>query len=354
MKHPSQEDLLGYVLGALDAQEQRDLQLQIDADPELEEKLLEIKSSLVPLEYLDGGSAPRPGLARRTSEMVANFQTQLSQETAHRHPVTDQVFADGLVAGAAAASVGIQPASMSIMDRVTAPRSWALTDMLVGVAAAAVLVSLLLPAISYTRFNSRVVACQNNLRCLGNAMLAYSDMNADGQFPQIPVEGNLSGSGFYAVQLKESGLLPEDDTVLCQGRSQTRSAFFIPSREQLNAAFGPRLESLRRTMGGDYGFTLGYIENEQYHCASNQGRTNFIILSDMPSQKLDGRQSANHGGYGQNCLFEDGHVEFVKGHSYGEDPIFENDHGIVAPGAHSNDSVIAPSHLRPHFSFTIE
>ena len=52
MKHPSQEDLLGYVLGALDAQEERDLQEQIDANPEIEDQLLEIRNSMTPLESL--------------------------------------------------------------------------------------------------------------------------------------------------------------------------------------------------------------------------------------------------------------------------------------------------------------
>ena len=74
MKQPSQEELLGYVLGALDAQEQRNVQQLIDQNPELEEQLLEIKNSLLPLDCLDT-SGPRPGLARRTCEMVACWST---------------------------------------------------------------------------------------------------------------------------------------------------------------------------------------------------------------------------------------------------------------------------------------
>lgn len=70
MKHPSQEDLLGYVLGALDAPEHREIQQLIDQNPEIEEELLRIKSSLLPLDELDSGKS-RPGLARRTCEAVA-------------------------------------------------------------------------------------------------------------------------------------------------------------------------------------------------------------------------------------------------------------------------------------------
>ena len=344
MKHPSQEDLLGYVLGALDAQEQREVQRLIDADPELEERLLEIKSSLAPLDCLDGGASPRPGLARRTSEMVACYQKRLEQEQREHHPITDQVFAE-------ASRAKESPFTESnLVERVSRPGSWSLSDMLVGVAAAAVLAAILLPAVSYTRFQSRVVACQNNLRCLGSAMLTYSANNQRGEFPKIPKAGNSAVNGFYTVSLKEAGLIEDDSVVLCSGRTECNEMpFCIPTKQQFEEASGCRLEYLRKTAGGHYGYTLGYTENNQYHCPSNQGRASFVLLSDMPSQNLEGRRSRNHGGRGQNLLFEDGRVEFVRGHAYGEDPIFENDRGIVAPGAHSGDNVIAPNHLSPQF-----
>ena len=74
MNPSSQDDLLGYLLGALDAQEQRDLQQKIDNDPALEESLLDLKAALVPLDSLDA-KGYRPGLARRTCEAVANWDT---------------------------------------------------------------------------------------------------------------------------------------------------------------------------------------------------------------------------------------------------------------------------------------
>ena len=72
-----------------------------------------------------------------------------------------------------------------------------------------------------------------------------------------------------------------------------------------------------------------------------------LAHADMPSLNLPGRKSANHGGCGQNCLFEDGHVSFIKGDSIGEDAIFVNDYNMVAPGVRASDNVIAPSHLSP-------
>ena len=73
--NPSQQDLLGYLLGALDAQEQRDLQLEIDNDPSLEEALLDLKAALVPLDCLDN-QGYRPGLARRACEAVASWDAE--------------------------------------------------------------------------------------------------------------------------------------------------------------------------------------------------------------------------------------------------------------------------------------
>lgn len=367
MKHPSQEDLLGYVLGALDAQEQRDVQQLIDADPELEEKLLAIRSSLDPLEFLDGASGPRPGLARRTSELVASVQKQLDPDAvvaAGAHPITDSLIAEATLQKVAllqgrpnekATFSSDRPmlSDASGFERAIRPTSWSLSDMLVGVAACAVLAAILLPAISYSRFNSRVTACQNNLRGLGTALMTFSSLNAKGEFPRIPDCPNLGVSGSYSAQLKDAGLIDDDNIVLCAGlEKRFDQVFRIPSCEQVKNASGCQLKHLRRTMGGHYGYSLGYVEGNQYHCPSNQGRAHFVLLADMPSQKLDGRRSANHCGRGQNCLFEDGHIQFVTGFAYGEDPIFLNDQGDVDAGMHSDDSVIANSHLAPAIYYT--
>ena len=80
MNNPSKEDLLGYVLGALDADQQQQVQQSIDQDPQIEDDLLEIKTSLAPLELLENGSGSRPGLARRTCESLAILQkTELAE-----------------------------------------------------------------------------------------------------------------------------------------------------------------------------------------------------------------------------------------------------------------------------------
>ena len=68
-----------------------------------------------------------------------------------------------------------------------------------------------------------------------------------------------------------------------------------------------------------------------------------------PGEERADRQSANHGGSGQNALFEDGHVEFlpVSRPAGRIDDIFANDDNLVAAGVHRNDSVIASSGVAP-------
>ena len=360
MKHPSQEDLLGYVLGALDAQEHRDLQQVIDQNPELEEQLLQIKSSLMPLDALET-AGPRTGLARRTCEAVASWQkqqdlveppqfTDLSALAGSVEQISttgvqlDDVGPDGQELELTAQSVSnsqpkIRPA---ISERIFHPTTWSIPDVLVGMAALLICAGILFPTINYTRNASRIYACQDNLRKVGVAMMHYSSIN-EGNFVPIPLTGNLAASGCYAPVLKDAGLIEDDSVFSCAGVTKSIN---IPSCDQVAAAKDEKeVDHYRRTMGGHFGYTMGYLENDRYCSPRYKGRMNVVLLADQPSSDLAGRRSANHNGSGQNCLFEDGRVVFVKGHAYGGDALFENDYGIVAPGSHERDNVIAPSHL---------
>ncbi|MEM7457791.1 MAG: hypothetical protein AAF456_25935 [Planctomycetota bacterium] len=359
MKHPSQEDLLGYVLGALEAQQQREVQQLIDSDPQLEEELLKIKASLQPLDHLDPPAGPPPGLARRTCEMVASL------DKTGRADLVAQSFSAGAPDRMAGFGPSIPVAAIeepeipaeedATLSPAADPHSstvggWSMSDLLVAVAAMAVLVSILLPAISYSRYQARVSSCQNNMRSLGAAMLSFSSSDPSGHFPSATLEGNLAASGIYAPILKESGLVENDSVFSCPGRVEDQPVF-IPSVSEVESAVGPRLIYLHHTMGGHYGYTMGYVDESGLRAPVNLGRGNLILLSDMPSRDLDRRRSGNHEAKGQNLLFEDGRVEFVPGFAWVNDPIFENDYGVVAPGVNQNDNVIAPSHLGPNHHF---
>ncbi|MEL7497228.1 MAG: hypothetical protein AAFN77_06425 [Planctomycetota bacterium] len=384
MNHPSQEDLLGYVLGALDAQEQRELQQQLDQLPDSEEQLLAIKASLSPLDLLDT-PGHRPGLARRTCELVANydaieaaerlrflddceaFANSPSRPSVGSIPSDSNSIADILVwaddadtamtderpiqaASTAAGSASSDQTSKLIpSDRRFSlnPTSWSMMDMWIGVACLAILAGILFPVVSWGRYQSRLMACQDNLRQVGNAFMLYSSNN-DNQFVAIPADGNLSASGCYGPILKDAGLLNDDSLLACAGLGSSVAPVFIPTCQQvLAAATRTEINHYHQTMGGHYGYSMGHCEDSQYVAPRNGGQTFVVLLADRPSTEQPGRTSLNHRGVGQNCLFADGRVGFVKGHAYGNDALFENDYGVVAPGSSEFDNVIAPSHLSP-------
>ena len=367
MKHPSQEDLLGYVLGAMDAQEERDLQEQIDANPEIEEQLLELRNSMKPLESLSFGEpGHRPGLARRTCELVANMnhgkQNFFGGSDTNANTNAD---AFGEMLGAsdagairhifddepASADRKVQPAFSRFRDRLVHPRSWSRVDVLAGVAILAIFASILLPAISQSRFQGRVTACQHNLKQVGTAMLVYSDLHA-GRF--INVAGaNLSvgNTSLFGPVLKGRGFIEDDSVFSCAGRTDSEPPR-IPTLQQIRVAKGSQLESLKRRMGGHFGYSLGFFEGNNYFAPRNDGSAHTVIIADAPSSNLPGRASRNHAGKGQNCFFADGHCEFIPTHAIGDDAIYENDLGIVGPGVNVQDNVIAPGHVpavRVHF-----
>lgn len=382
MNPSSQDDLLGYLLGALDAQEQRDLQQKIDNDPALEETLLDLKAAIGPLDCLDT-KGYRPGLARRTCEAVANWDTesaasrlafldqneidweegcelQPNQTPAPAAAVEPSEHNTNTVAEVATAGNSITEDSASVIASAdTEPQlntlaggsefeisSWSMRDMLVGVAALAVLAGLLFPALNYSRNQGRLAACQNNLRQVGMAFMDYSSIH-EGGFIAIPDQGNLAASGCYGPILKDAGLLKDDSLLACAGLVDV-APVVIPSVEQVEAAETETQRShYRKTMGGHFGYSMGFQDGDRYQ-APRAGIADVVLLADQPSNRSD-RQSLNHGGDGQNCLFGDGRVMFVSGPAYGEDLVYENDRGIVAPGTHALDSVIGPSHLSPTF-----
>ena len=346
MNNPSQEDLLGYVLGALDAQEHRNVQQLIDDNPEIEEQLLQIKNSLLPLDCLST-SGPPPGLARRTCESVAGWQVE--PDTSKALSIPDHV--GSLESGIQLAiddSAPVKPKRLlrsSVSDRFLHPKSWSIQDVLAGMAMIAIVAGILLPTISYTRHRSRMIACRNNLTEVGVALFKYSSVH-DGQFVAVPRDGNLAAIGCFGPILKDCGLLEDDSLLACAGVAAELPPVQIPSCDEvINASCTERIRSLRRRMAGHYGYTMGYWDGRKYCPPRNLGRSDFVLVSDQPSPRNPGRVSDNHENGSQNCLMGDLSVLTVKGPAIGNDALFFNNYCIVAPGSDERDNVIGPSHL---------
>jgi len=318
------EQVLGYLLGALDDAEMEQVRARLDSE---EAYRLEWRALGRQLEQLEAGRAGLdlpPGLAQRTCQFVFSHLRSSPRRRASR---------------------AISPQAV--------PPSWTsrvrLLDVAVAVAVFVLAGLLTLPALQSNRFHSRLTICRDNLRELGTMLTVYSQANHD-RFPQVPTEGKLAAAGIYAPILVRSGLLSEARRVVCPDSPlAAASDFRVPTVAELQAADATTADRLRQQMGGSYGYCIGYLDHGALEPTKNLSRAGFAIMADAPLEDRPDRQSDNHGGRGQNVLFEDGHVRFLTTSrpSGMSDDIFANDDDLVAAGVHRDDAVIASSGVTP-------
>ncbi len=318
------EDLLGYVLDAIDDAERQRIEEALEKDPHLQRRLEEIRTELACLDVAPRDFEPQCGLAERTCDLVdAHKEAQLVRPASRRW---DQM----------------SP------ERGANTRSWSMADAVVVTGILVVVSMLFFPAIANSRYRSRIAGCQFNLQRLGIALTDYSETNG-GALPEIPVSGNRAVAGIYGPILSQEGQFLADPHVLvCPGSrlAERTSEWQLPSLAELDQARGHQLVSLQRAAGGSYGYTLGYVADGQYQAPRREGRANFAVMSDAPSLHLEGRRSDAHGGRGQNVLFEDNRVEFfVDCVAY--DALFVNRDGVASAGLDKEDSVIGRSSTPP-------
>jgi len=345
MNDRPREELLGYLLGALEDQEQEAVQKQLKQDATLRQQLTDIQAALRPLEAGKLSFIPPAGLAGRTCQWIAAQSADaasLRSETAAPPPKSQPI---------SRRRPQLAPALLGdTRPAVETSGNWSWIDLAVAASILAAAFLLLFPAIENSRFQAQVVACQDNLRQLGVALVQYSQANRD-YFPYVPTKGRSAAAGIYAPILIDAGYLMEPRTVVCPGSwVADETGFAVPTLEQLQSAEpGEQLSQLRETMGGSYGYSLGYVVNGLHQATRNLGRSTFALLADAPDYGQDQFQSLNHGGRGQNVLFEDGRVVFLPTPKPNQqaDDLFLNDTGFVAAGTHENDSVIGGSSTPP-------
>jgi hypothetical protein len=323
MTDPEREQLLGSLLGALDDDEQSALDAQLESDAQYRKELALLRRQLEPLARLRVNYDPPPGLADRTCEFVAaHLATPVSATSKRLSPEVSP------------------PSWIGRMTKL---------DMIMATIVGMATMLLIFPAVANSRFSARRAACQDNLRELGSALTQYSQTNG-GYFPTVPSQGKLATAGIYAPVLFQNKLITDVSRVVCPDSSLAaqRNSFRIPTYSELELAPNAQVVDLRPTLGGSYGYNLGYTRDGSYYPTKNLNRDNFAVMSDSPSDRPD-HQSLNHGGRGQNVLFENGSVKFVTQSKPdgSNDDIFTNDAGQVAAGLQQNDSVVGASQSAP-------
>lgn len=337
------EDLLGYLLGALEPDEMRRVAELLREDPELRRQLAEIERSLRPLEEGYRPVEPPP------EDLVAKTLGSLP-------PLPEP-------AKEAASSPKATLAPMQGV--VDAPKSAATTwiDWVGGMTAAAVILGLLLPALAQGRFESRKIACQDRLRQLGTALTEFVNRSQQKRLPAVAEQGSEAFAGIYAVRLKEAGLLSDPSLRWCPSldqppcdadRSDFSSVQRVVSIEELHRASAEQLREIQRMAGGHYTYNLGVMEQDRLAPPRYEARATFAVMSDTPPAgmtDLGGWDTPiSHSGQGINVLFEDGRVQFIPLPSLEalpDHPLF-NHLGEVEAGINVNDAALAPS-WRPPF-----
>ncbi len=346
MNNATRQDLIGYLLDALEPDVRGRIEDQLRHDPALQEELAVLHGSL---DVLDDGPRhfePPEGLARRTCQFVAEQAAEIEKAVPHEAAGQAEVRqAPVVVPGEQARCRRNRTESGEPLTSAAEP--WRFVDLATAVAICFAAAALIFPLINVSRANARVAACANKLRQVGVGLTQYSEQH-NGYFPRVEESGELAVGGIYAPTLLSEGYVTDPRMFVCPSSDLADvTSFRIPSLSELRAADGDKLAGYRASMGGSFGYALGYREKGAYKPTRNLYRDCFALASDAPSE--DGSVSPNHGWLGHNVLLEDGHIVYLRSCRIdgSTDNIFMNDDGRVAAGCHVNDSVVVRSDVAP-------
>ena len=307
-------DLVGYLLGALEVAEQQEVEEALQDDSRLRQQLEALSFRLQPLESCRHVEPPA-GLSERACQLVT--------ESVEPATLRERIFS----------SRGGDWSGRS---------SWSMMDTLFASGLVLVLALLLFPAVLNSRHMAELRSCQDNLRQIGVAIRQYSDLN-HGYFPVIPSEGRMSVAGAYAPILVNSGYLDGRQVVYCPAvQNDTTWVSVEPLTEQMVAdSPGLELDESQRPLNGVYAYNPGYERDNSYHPHRNLQRSYFPVVADIPGPTGTQRISTNHAGLGQNVLFEDGSVRFLRdAQTVMNDPFYLSERGRMELGRNRDDSVI--------------
>lgn len=321
------EQLVGYLFDALDEGDARAVEAALaDAQtgPPLRRELDLLRGAVRPLVADRRPLDPPAGLAGRTLTFVAaqsRPDTLPMPRTRSMTPVDEPAIRSG----------------RRVIDRV-----------LVAASALAACI-LVLPLVADAISDSRARRVERRLQKLSASIHGYGESH--GLLPTPPDGGPLSRAGYYAPTLvSEHRLLADDGTLLVPGSElERRGGHRIPTLDELRAAVGtPQFEELVRTMGGDFGYTLGH-RSADGRLAPNRDlrRRHHPLVADAPASCSE--KSENHPDGFHYILFEDGHFERLRvdGIHRDDDHLYRNHEGEVAAGVDPEDAVIGDSHHQP-------
>jgi prepilin-type processing-associated H-X9-DG protein len=315
------ENLIGYLLDALQPDERRAVESRLRSDPAARARLASLRHALMPLEADAEPPKPPPDLVARTLRRVA-----------------------------ALAPPGLPTAPPVRGDRSGAGRFWvARADVLVAALLLVVMSGLGWSWLAGQWHRSQRVACAANLQTYWRGLETYSDLR-DGRFPRIELSGPASFAGSFIPSLTGAGVLaPGQVSVLCPAEGRKPPAGH--TLEELNELYQKpgrcQYHAVARELAGSYAYSLGYWRGTSL-CGLRRDTDGMLpILADRAP--VEGGNSRNHGGGGQNVLYVDGHVCWHTQTTVGPDgdDIFRNRNNQVLAGIDRGDVVLGASYATP-------
>ncbi len=328
--------LVRYLLGELDDDEQRELEERLRRSPELRQELAYLQRCFSATEETpQDTSQPPRGLAERVTGQVCG----------------DDYVPDNVVSEDAYRAPSGQPAAA---EPPSGTLGWNFTDLVVAAGVVLAVAMLLFPAMQQSREAARRRVCQNNMGQVGMLLSLYAQTN-NGRLPQVRPQDN---AGIFAVRLVDGGyvnaqqlaqLLICPASPLAKEVAAQRVVVRIPTLDQLEVASDGQLSDARRLMGGTYAYRIGFVQGGWYHHAPYTHDSLSPMLADAPAFNANGLKIANHGGYGQNVLYQDQSVRYQ--HDWNvpgrDDHLFLNAVGVPAAGRGPRDVVLGRSEATP-------
>lgn len=313
------EKLVRYLLDDLPAGDRAAVDDLAASDPAVAAKLARLRRVLTGLSADHPVPVPPPGLAAiavaRTAEyLVANglFKTDSTVEWLMEPPPKP-------IAGRAAAVIGWR---RWVGDPVvpSLPRA----DLIVAATIGFLAVGIGLSAIGKFRHDSRILACQDNLRGLHTSLVGYADTHS-GRFPEVGTP-TVPVAGAFPAELVRAGQLWSPAAAACPTAA-------------LDPEFAP---------AGGYAYTLGYrtpngLVVGPRRADTADGVTDWTPLAADPI----GPAGSPHGA-GQNVLYAGGNVRYATTPIIPEaDDIYRNDDGLVRAGLHRRDTSLGTAAAVP-------
>ena len=371
---PSDETLLGYILGGLSDEENAEIEALLIGNPSLQQRLRDLRSLLEPLaeeqraeeqlaeESQDQAISPSDNLSDSLSDNLSDNVSEGQPETLDLPPA-------GLIEQTLRAiqqqSNGPSPTqafalSQQFHSAESQSTRVAWLDSLVALAAGIVVLSFLLPGILRWRESARQHECAENLRHLGSALISFAQFQPTHRLPAIEPQGPLSFAGVYAIRLQDKELLDTKRWLQCPGEPSSPWLANIPTSQQYLQAPESKRYVWRMLAGGDYSYHMGSFVEDKYQAPSIESSARVAWIGDRwPAElhsELNDEDFELHGNRGLNVLYNDGSVQWLKLPKLQKlasiDHPYLNHHLKVAPGIGEADACLGPSHLLPAIGAT--